>query len=386
MHGVVLFSVLPRLKDVLCDFCNNGHPDIVFILPDLRVAEIEKARDGVYLFDDSSGLREVFQFKFGDSLMEAVEAKGRVREDHLSSGEAADAQSTKDEVESNDGESETNNLELTFALPEEDPGVDFEIMYEESFLGSPSPQPASNTFEDSGVKSISDGDSLNNLKSSDEFLGGSGSLEQPYDPDQRGGSTRDSGITNVDDFDRSPPDWKKSASPMVYSCQNCEHKSFTRVMLNRHRMEKHEGSINKRRLTIANSEDWRNFSCENCSFSTKWEQALDLHLMSNHEIPGRKEDSFSKKRKRVFDSPLMRNLSIRPNFKFAKTQSEAKFLKTCFSPEPSYRRKRIKDDEAYGSAQAFKCHNCGFETFLQTSLVKHMEREHKQKYDCFDAP
>ena len=75
MHGVVLFSVLPRLKDVLCDFCNNGHPDLVFILPDLSVAEIEKARNGVYLFDDSSGLQEVFQFKFGDFPMGSIEAE-----------------------------------------------------------------------------------------------------------------------------------------------------------------------------------------------------------------------------------------------------------------------------------------------------------------------
>ena len=38
-------------------------------------------------------------------------------------------------VESNDGKSETNHLELTFAPPEEDPGADFEIIHEESFLG-----------------------------------------------------------------------------------------------------------------------------------------------------------------------------------------------------------------------------------------------------------
>ena len=42
---------------------------------------------------------------------------------------------TNDEVESNDGESETNHLEWTFAPPEEDPGADFEIIHEESFLG-----------------------------------------------------------------------------------------------------------------------------------------------------------------------------------------------------------------------------------------------------------
>ena len=53
--------------------CNKGHSDTVFILPDLSVAEIEKVRDGVYLFDDFSGL--VFQFKFGDFPMGSIEAE-----------------------------------------------------------------------------------------------------------------------------------------------------------------------------------------------------------------------------------------------------------------------------------------------------------------------
>ena len=42
---------------------------------------------------------------------------------------------TNDKVESSNGESETNHLEWTFAPPEEDPGADFEIIHEESFLG-----------------------------------------------------------------------------------------------------------------------------------------------------------------------------------------------------------------------------------------------------------
>ena len=174
--------------------------------------------------------------------------------------------------------------------------------------------------------SNSDGDSLNNLKSSDECLSGSGPLEQPYEPDQRSGSKRDSGITNMDDFDQSPSERKKSASPMVHSSQNCEYKTFTRVMLNRQRLVKHKGSINKRQLTIANSEALCNFSCENFSFSTKWEQAMDLHL-SNHKIPGRKEDFFSKKRKRVFDSPL-HNVYI-VQFEFLATKQAETYLKIC---------------------------------------------------------
>ena len=93
-----------------------------------------------------------------------------------------------------------------------------------------------------------------------------------------------------------------------------------------HGLVKHKCSINKRRLTIANSEALCNFSCENFSFSTKWEQAMDLHL-SNHKIPGRKEDFFSKKRKRVFDSPL-HNVYI-VQFEFLATKQAETYLKIC---------------------------------------------------------
>ena len=400
---MVLLAALPQVDDLLCDLCTSGHFDLVFILPELSVAEVEQARDKLYLFDDTSGLQEVFQLKSSaddsqaleevEELEKLEEANGTKREGFTASGFENDALGSTEDLtnetavgfaqvtlpedqlnqnitfspsQKQENEIKTTiNFEQTLAIQaDDDPGADFEIMYEESFLGST--RGSFGAFEDSGIKSISDVESLSNPKSL-ESLTGPG-------PVKGGGSTRDSGIANMDDFDRSPPEWKKSASPMVYTCHNCNYKSFTRIMLNRHNLEKHEGSINKRRLTIANTENLRTLSCESCSYSTKWKQALELHMISNHEDRERKEDS--KKRKRVFESPLMRTLSTRPQFKFVKMQSEAKFLKTCFSPEPSHRPKRRKDEEIYGFAREFTCHNCDFKTFLQTRFTKHIETDH----------
>ena len=468
---MVLLAGLPQVEDLLCELCTSGHSDLVFFLPDLTVAEIENARDKLYLFGDTSDLQGVFQFKSSDDshpmdkleqkseLVDGTKGEGFIsfvkendvlgRTEDLANESAVglhlalpkdqlhenfilpsqkeyyeNDESVIQKIQKHTTNARTTNLSckecpfgskykkvlrqhsldvhnlkqltnLTFEKEkvcpneiesksdikatnifetEEDPGADFEIVYEESFLGSTtgSFEAASDTFEDSGVKSISDVESLCNPKSLESLIAQSWPMEGS-------GSTRDSGITNMDDFDRSPPEWKKSASPMVYTCQNCNYKSFTRIMLNRHKLEKHEGSINKRRLTIANSEDLRTLSCKICSFSTKWKQALELHMTSNHKDPEKKEDSCSKKRKRVFDSPLMRTLSMRPQLKFAKMQSEAKFLKTCFSPETSHRPKRKKDDEVYGFAREFTCKNCDFKTFIQTSLAKHMETDHLSK-------
>ena len=400
---MVLLAAFPQVDDLMCDLCTSGHSDLVFILPHLTVADIEKARDRLYLFDDTSDLQEVFQLKSSvdSQQMEEVEESKEIEEVHdtiregfTASGEENDALGSSEDLTNetavgfarvklpedqhienissspsrkceNNEIKATINFEHTIAQADDDPGADFEIMYEESFLGSR--RGSFGDFEDSGVKSISDLDSLCNPKSLESLTdrrpvkGGSG------------GSTRDSGI----DFDRSPaPEWKKSASPMVYTCHNCDYKSFTRIMLNRHNLEKHEGSINKRRLTIANTENLHTLSCKNCSFSTKWKQALELHMISSHEDPERKGNSFSKKRKMVFDSPLMRTMSMRHQFKFVKMQSEAKFLKTCFSPETSHRPKRKKNDEIYGFTREFKCHNCDFKTFLQTRLEKHIEADH----------
>ena len=68
MHRLVLLAALPQLVELLCDLCKGGHSDLVFVLPDLNVTEIEKARDNLYLYDDTSYLREVFQFKPLDEI------------------------------------------------------------------------------------------------------------------------------------------------------------------------------------------------------------------------------------------------------------------------------------------------------------------------------
>ena len=461
MHQLVLLAALPQLVDLLCDLCKSGHSDLVFIFPDLNVSEIEKARDNLYLYDDTSDLQEVFQFKppneiqpvnstmgevftpngeengtlgsIEDSTNETAlgvtlalpenqlehilspsqklnendESSIQMKQKHTTNAtttklsckecpfrskykkvfrqhslnvhklkQLASSTSAKEKVDpdANESDSESEIKTTNNSETKGDPGADFEIMYEESFLGSigGSSEAIGNTFEDSGVQSISDVDSLVNSKSL-ESLSVPGLL---FEPVQESKSMRDSGITNMGDFDWSTPEWKKSASPMVYNCQNCNYKSFTRIMLNRHNMENHEGSINKRRLTIANSEDLHTLSCESCSFSTKWKQALELHMISNHKNPERREGSCSQKRKRVFDSPLLRTLSMRPQIKFVKMQSEANFLKTCFSPETSHHPKRKKDDEVYGFAQEFTCRSCDFKTFIQTSLAKHIETDH----------
>ena len=54
MHQLVLLAALPQLVDLLCDLCKSGHSDLVFIFPNLNVTEIEKARDNLYLYDDTS--------------------------------------------------------------------------------------------------------------------------------------------------------------------------------------------------------------------------------------------------------------------------------------------------------------------------------------------
>ena len=260
-------------------------------------------------------------------------------------------------------------------LENDDPGADFEILFEESFLGSTrggSLEAVSNTFEDSGVKSISDVESLCNNPKSLESLRGPGFSDLQFEPFGTGGRTRDSGITDMGDIVQSPADWKKHASPMVYDCYQCDYKSFTRIMLNRHRQEMHRDSMNRRRLTIANAEDLKTLSCQSCTFSTRWKQTLELHMINNH-------DDFrpsSKKQKKVFESPLVRTLSVRTKSKIAKAHLDANFLKTCFSPEQNRLRKRKKDDKAYGCAEAFVCQHCDFKTFLQTTLTKHIEAEH----------
>ena len=63
---MVLLAGLPQVEDLLCHLCTSGHSDLVFILPDLTVAEIENARDKLYLFGDTSDLQEIFQFKSSD--------------------------------------------------------------------------------------------------------------------------------------------------------------------------------------------------------------------------------------------------------------------------------------------------------------------------------
>jgi hypothetical protein len=138
--------------------------------------------------------------------------------------------------------------------------------------------------------------------------------------------------------------WKQKVSPMVYTCNQCTYKSFTRIMLNKHMVENHD-----------------------CS--TSEESIVSKVAMSE------------KKRKRLFHSPsLKRTLSVKPNIKLSKIQSEANLLKKCFSPD---KRSVTKLEEhvthTLDSPMVYTCNNCDFKTFLGTSLKEHKRQLHPEE-------
>merc|ERR1719319_1079494 len=258
----------------------------------------------------------------------------------------------------------------------DDPGADFEIVFEESFVSdvfSPTNR-VSDVSEDSGVRSFGDSEDPATEMNLPEELGESNQEEDS--------------VTSMDGFGRLSPDlglgvdvWKKSASPMVYTCYYCKYKSFTKIMLKKHKAEKHGqcSSPNKRRLTICNSKEAKLFTCDQCNFSTSWKQTLEMHLLNNHGTPKSKVASSAKKllrRKSMFSSPLVkRTLSMRPQFKFSKAQSDANLVKSSVIPEIS-ENSYSRNGEVYGSSVVFQCTRCDDKTFLGTSLQEHEKNVH----------
>ena len=51
-HKFLVLGFLPELRQLLCDVCQNSHEDTKLIMPDVSKAEVDMARDFLYMFGD----------------------------------------------------------------------------------------------------------------------------------------------------------------------------------------------------------------------------------------------------------------------------------------------------------------------------------------------
>merc|ERR1712126_38105 len=68
-HKIVLFKMFPRLKEYLCQSCFQDHNDIVILVPGNDLATVEKARDDLYLFDETIRMEQLLGLKKKESVM-----------------------------------------------------------------------------------------------------------------------------------------------------------------------------------------------------------------------------------------------------------------------------------------------------------------------------
>ena len=51
-HKFMVLGFLPELRQLQCDICKNSHEDTKLIMTDVRKAEVDMARDFLYMFGD----------------------------------------------------------------------------------------------------------------------------------------------------------------------------------------------------------------------------------------------------------------------------------------------------------------------------------------------
>ena len=228
------------------------------------------------------------------------------------------------------------------------PGADYEILFEESF---------DDTATDPSTKGESDArekDSLGTYANSDLSLGSDLKF-----------SASEESVSKTESFGMKTPQkvehWRENASPMVYTCQFCSYKSFTRIMLNNHLSEKHD------------------IDFESMSMSPMSKTSSEAFPFGELNMTPFEKAPKAQKRKSMFESPRLRkSLSLRPQFMLGRTQSDTNLMKTYFSPETGHIKKKKKDDEEYGSSMVYDCKNCKFKTFLRASLQKHTKEKHSR--------
>ena len=221
------------------------------------------------------------------------------------------------------------------------PGADYEILFDKSF---------DNTATDLSSK----GDTNKTEKNS---LGIYANSDLSLGSDLKFSASEES-VTNPDSFGMKTPQkvkhWRENASPMVYTCQLCSYKSFTKIMLNNHLSENHDIDFESMSMSpmIKTSSDAFPF--------------CDLKITPFEKVPQ------APKSKSIFESPnLRKSLSLGP-------QSDTKLMKSYFSPESSHVKTKMKDNEQYSSSMVYDCKNCKFKTFIRASLQKHTKERHSR--------
>ena len=59
-HKFVVMGFLPELKQLLCDLCQNSHEDTKMILPSVNKADVDMAKDFLYMFGDIEPFKQIF--------------------------------------------------------------------------------------------------------------------------------------------------------------------------------------------------------------------------------------------------------------------------------------------------------------------------------------
>ena len=69
-HKFMVLGFMPKIQQLLCGFCQDSHEEIKMIMTDVTKAELEIARDFLYMFGDAEPFEKIFKGKiFKDSSM-----------------------------------------------------------------------------------------------------------------------------------------------------------------------------------------------------------------------------------------------------------------------------------------------------------------------------